>query len=50
MHRSSIFEALGMLDHAKLDLQKILSADPNFINRYHELALKHESLGMDEEA
>lgn len=30
MHRASVFEALGMLDHARLDLQRILDADPLF--------------------
>lgn len=36
MHRASIFEALGMLDHARLDLQRILDADPLFAQRYHD--------------
>ena len=31
MNRSSVFEALGMLEHAKLDLQKIVEADPTFV-------------------
>jgi len=31
MHRASVYEAIGLLDHAKLDLQSILDADPNFI-------------------
>jgi len=39
MHRASVFEALGMLDHAKKDFKAILCADPLFIERYHTLAL-----------
>lgn len=30
LHRAQTFEALGMEEHAKLDLQKIQEADPNF--------------------
>lgn len=50
MHRSSVFEALGMLEHAKIDLQKIMDADPNFVQRYHEMALQYEETDMLEEA
>lgn len=50
MHRASVFEALGMLDHAKKDFKAILSADPLFIERYHTLALQYEANGLKEEA
>jgi tetratricopeptide (TPR) repeat protein len=46
MHRSSVFEALGMLEHSKLDLQKILDADPTFVQRYHQMAVKYEETDM----
>ena len=39
MHRSSVYEALGLKDHAKMDLHHILEADPNFIQRYYTQAL-----------
>ena len=35
MHRASVYEAMGMTDHSKLDLKHILEADPNFVKRYH---------------
>lgn len=50
MHRSSVFEALGMLEHAKLDLQKIMDADPTFVQRYHQMAVKYEETDMLVEA
>ena len=50
MHRSSVYEALGMLEHAKLDLQKILEADPTFVQRYHQMAIKYEETEMLVEA
>ena len=50
MHRSSVFEALGMLEHAKLDIQKILDADPSFVQRYHQMAIKYEESEMLVEA
>ena len=30
LHRSQVFEALDMNEHAKLDLQKVYQADPQF--------------------
>jgi hypothetical protein len=42
MHRSSVYEALGMLEHSKLDLQRIIDADPHFIKKFHQLAVKYE--------
>jgi len=35
MHRAAVYEALGLLEHSKRDLNSILEADPNFIQRYH---------------
>ena len=31
MHRASVYEAIGLNDHSKMDLHHILEADPNFI-------------------
>lgn len=31
MHRASVYEAIGLYDHSKMDLHRILEADPNFI-------------------
>jgi len=42
MHRASIYEALGMLEHAKLDLMRITDADPSFVRRYHQMAVEYE--------
>jgi hypothetical protein len=50
MHRSLIFEALGMLDHSKRDLQRILATDPLFIQRYHEMAIDLDTKGQEARA
>ena len=39
MHRSAVYEALGLLEHSQMDLHHILEADPNFIQRYHAQAI-----------
>ena len=31
MHRGAVYEALGLMEHSKRDLQRILESDPNFI-------------------
>ena len=31
MHRSSVYEALGMIEHAKIDMKRIIDADPTFV-------------------
>lgn len=42
MHRASVYEAIGLLEHNKMDLAHILEADPNFIQRYHAQAIQLE--------
>ena len=39
MHRASVYEAIGLQEHSKMDLVHILEADPNFIQRYHAQAV-----------
>ena len=31
MHRASVYEALGLMEHSQMDFHHILEADPNFI-------------------
>ena len=50
MHRASVFEALGMIDHSRLDYQKVLDADPSFYQRYHKQVIYYERMGMEDEA
>jgi len=50
MHRAAVYEALGLLEHSKRDLNHIIEADPNFIQRYHSQALQLEELGQAVEA
>lgn len=47
MHRSLIYEALGMHGHAKQDRQRILATDPLFIHRYNEMAVELDKKGED---
>ena len=39
MHRAAVYEALGLMEHSKRDLHRILEADPNFIQKYHAHAM-----------
>ena len=50
MHRAATYEAIGLLEHSKRDLNHILEADPSFIQRYHSHALTLEELGQTVEA
>ena len=50
MHRASVYEAIGSLDHSKMDLHHILEADPNFLKPYYIQAQFFESNGQQEEA
>ena len=50
MHRAAVYEAIGLLEHSKIDLHHILEADPNFIQRFHSQALQMEELGQTVEA
>ena len=50
MHRASIYEALGMLEHSKLDLMRITDADPSFVRRYHQMATEFEEKEQFNEA
>ena len=45
MHRASVYEAIGLLDHSRRDLHSILEADPNFVQRYHAQAIQLEENG-----
>lgn len=50
MHRAAVYEALGLMEHSRIDMHHILEADPNFIQRMHAQVLKFEELGKSEDA